>query len=167
MNLINKKSEKIIWTKVFVLCLFLFCNFFGIILSEGLYPGGQNRQRININREWKFTLGDFTGAEAESYNDREWSVINLPHNFSIPYFQSAHWYTGFGWYRKYIDVPAQWKSKRVFIEFEGAFREAQIYVNGNNLYTWTKLTKLMDPETKNASVYPMVWRSNMGLRLSF
>lgn len=88
------------------------------------------REKININREWKFKLGDYSGAEAESYNDKDWNNINLPHNFSTPYFQSVHWYTGYGWYRKYIDVPAQWKSKRIFIEFEGAFRDAQIYLNG-------------------------------------
>ena len=89
-----------------------------------------NRGKININREWKFKLGDYISAESESYNDKGWSNINLPHNFSIPYFRSAQWYTGYGWYRKYFDIPARWKSKRIFIEFEGAFRDAQIYVNG-------------------------------------
>ena len=88
------------------------------------------RQKININREWKFTIGDIEGAQKEQYIDSSWSNVHLPHNFSIPYFQSAKWYTGYGWYRKHIKVPPQWKAKHIFLEFEGAFREAEIYING-------------------------------------
>ena len=109
---------------IFILNISLFAN------SQNFKTSVAGREKININREWKFKLGDYTGAEAETYNDKDWSNINLPHNFSIPYFQSAQWYTGYGWYRKYFDVPAQWKTKRIFVEFEGAFRDAQIFVNG-------------------------------------
>jgi len=91
------------------------------------------RQKININREWKFKIGDYNGADQIGYNDKGWNNVNLPHNFSIPYFQTSQWYTGYGWYRKYFDVPAQWKDKRVFIEFEAAFRDAQIFVNGQEI----------------------------------
>jgi hypothetical protein len=109
---------------IFILNISLFAN------SQNFKTSVAGREKININREWKFKLGDYPGAEAETYNDKDWSNINLPHNFSIPYFQSAQWYTGYGWYRKYFDVPAQWKTKRIFVEFEGAFRDAQIFVNG-------------------------------------
>jgi beta-galactosidase len=110
--------------------LLVLLQFSVFIYGQDLQTHDVIRKKININREWKFTLGDYTGAETESYNDKEWDDINLPHNFSIPYFQSAQWYTGYGWYRKYFNIPARWKSKRVFIEFEGTFRDAQIYVNG-------------------------------------
>jgi beta-galactosidase len=118
------------------ICLILF------FLHVAIFSFGQEnntsfdiREKLNINREWKFKLGDYPGAETESYNDNDWSDINLPHNFSIPYFQSVNWYTGYGWYRKYIGIPEQWKSKRIFIEFEAAFREAQIFVNGQQVGT--------------------------------
>jgi len=114
---------------IFILNISLFAN------SQNFKTSVAGREKININREWKFKLGDYTGAEAETYNDKDWSNINLPHNFSIPYFQSAQWYTGYGWYRKYFDVPAQWKTKRIFVEFEGAFRDAQIFVNGKQVGT--------------------------------
>jgi hypothetical protein len=114
---------------IFILNISLFAN------SQNFKTSVAGREKININREWKFKLGDYTGAEAETYNDKDWSNINLPHNFSIPYFQSAQWYIGYGWYRKYFDVPAQWKTKRIFVEFEGAFRDAQIFVNGKQVGT--------------------------------
>ena len=114
---------------IFILNISLFAN------SQNFKTSVAGREKININREWKFKLGDYIGAEAETYNDKDWSDINLPHNFSIPYFQSAQWYTGYGWYRKYFDVPVQWKTKRIFVEFEGAFRDAQIFVNGKPVRT--------------------------------
>ena len=110
--------------KQLIIILFLQISFFAY--SQNSKTNSAGREKININREWKFKLGDYAGAEAEDYVDNDWSNINLPHNFSIPYFQSAQWYTGYGWYRKYFDVPAKWKSKRIFIEFEGAFRDARI-----------------------------------------
>lgn len=93
----------------------------------------QVRQQINIDRDWKFIRGDQAGAEVVAYNDQNWNNINIPHNFSEPYFQSEKWYTGYGWYRKHFAVPVNWKSKRLFIEFEGAFREADVFVNGKKV----------------------------------
>ena len=100
------------------------------LAQNKVFSQTKSREKININREWKFKLGDYSGAESTAYSDKDWNNINLPHNFSIPYFQSAQWYTGYGWYRKNFEVPLSWKSKRVNIEFEGAFRDAQIFVNG-------------------------------------
>ncbi len=44
---------------------------------------------------------------------------------------------------------------------------ASLYINASNLFTITKLTKLIDPETEDAGVYPIVRRYNIGLRVSF
>jgi len=57
-------------------------------------------------------------------------LIGLPHSFGTPYFQGKDFYTGYGWYRKSIDVPAEWAGKRLFLEFDGAFQDAEVFVNG-------------------------------------
>lgn len=88
------------------------------------------RKNININREWKFKLGDYSGAEASAFDDSNWENIGIPHSFSMPYYQSAQFYKGYGWYRKHIDIPAEWIGKRVSLDFEGAYRTAEIFVNG-------------------------------------
>ena len=88
------------------------------------------RQRLNINREWKFELGDYPGTEAVGYDDSKWESVGLPHSFSEPYFQSKDFYTGYGWYRKNFDVPASWAGKRMFVEFDGAFQDAEVFING-------------------------------------
>ena len=88
------------------------------------------RKNININREWKFKLGDYSGAEVPDFDDSKWDNIGIPHSFSMPYYQSAKFYKGYGWYRKNITIPEEWLGKRVSLDFEGAYRTAAIYVNG-------------------------------------
>ena len=66
------------------------------------------RQIVDINRDWKFMLGDYPGAEAVTYTDAAWGPVNLPHSFSMPYFQSKDFYVGYGWYRRHLDIRPQW-----------------------------------------------------------
>jgi beta-galactosidase len=46
---------------------------------------------------------------------------------------STKFYVGYGWYRKHFTVPASWSGKSVFLEFQAAFDQAQIYVNGKQV----------------------------------
>jgi beta-galactosidase len=88
------------------------------------------RTILNYNRDWRFCLGDVPGGEASVFDDTRWEPIGLPHSFSIPYFLSSDFYVGYGWYRKHFNVPPDYQGKRLFIEFEGAFQDAEIFVNG-------------------------------------
>jgi len=101
--------------------------------STGGAPSPSIRQTQNFNQAWKFKLGDYNGAQAASYADTSWTTVGLPHSFSLPYFLSSKFYVGYGWYRKHFTAPAEWSSKRVFLEFEGAFQDAQVFVNGKSI----------------------------------
>lgn len=107
-----------------VFALFCFVTIFTSVSAQSI------RQNININREWKFKLGDYSGAEVPAFDDSNWDNIGIPHSFSMPYYQSAKFYKGYGWYRKNITIPEEWLGKRVSLDFEGAYRTAEIYVNG-------------------------------------
>lgn len=91
----------------------------------------QPRQKLNINREWKFMLADVPDAGKVWFDDRQWTDIHLPHSFSIPYFMGEKVYSGYGWYRKVMEVPATWLNKNITLEFEGSFLETEVYVNGD------------------------------------
>jgi beta-galactosidase/beta-glucuronidase len=104
-----------------------------LFLVTPAFAAESPRQQLSFNREWKFELGDHAGAEAAGYNDAKWDDIGLPHSFSMPYFASPRFYVGYGWYRKHFDVPAQWQGKQLFLEFEGAFQDAEIFVNGKRI----------------------------------
>lgn len=92
-----------------------------------------NRLVQNFNQSWKFTLGDPSGAEVVNYDDSTWDPIGLPHSFSLPYFKSSSFYVGFGWYRKHFTVPVSDPNQKVTLEFEAAFDQAEIYVNGTEV----------------------------------
>lgn len=101
--------------------------------AHGQAPDLLPRLRFNFNREWKFQLGDYPGAEASGYDDRKWDDIGLPHSFSEPYFLSPQFYIGYGWYRKHFTVPDDWSGKRISLDFDAAFQDAEIFVNGRRI----------------------------------
>ena len=110
----------------------LFAVIFLFVLSANAWSSPV-RERININREWRFYLGDAEGAEQPGYNDAEWTPTHLPHSFSIPYFMHTDVYHGYGWYRKTIAVGNDWKDRQIGIEFEGSFIDTEVFVNGQRV----------------------------------
>lgn len=89
------------------------------------------REVVNLNREWTYQRGDYPGAERATYDDSRWEHIGLPHSFSIPYFMSSEFYMGYGWYRKTLPLSREDLRKELYLEFDGVFQEAEIYVNGS------------------------------------
>jgi len=101
------------------------------VLFGQLDGRGQSlRQRMNFNRDWRFQLGDHRGAELADYDDGGWERVGLPHSFSMPYFAAPQFYTGWGWYRKHFVLPADFRGRIWSLEFEAAFQDAEVFVNG-------------------------------------
>ena len=86
--------------------------------------------RILINQDWKFLHGDFPEAREAGFDDREWYDVGLPHSFGIPYFMEKQFYVGYGCYRRWLQVEADWADKKLYLEFLGSFQETEVYVNG-------------------------------------
>ena len=94
----------------------------------------------SFNENWKFYLGEATGAEAAAFDDSTWENINVPHDYSIDqdYSQtgegeSAYKPGGVGWYRKSFEVSSELAGKQVRIDFDGVYMDATIYINGHEL----------------------------------
>ncbi len=101
----------------------------GWVGAQGQRTGG-SRTRELVDRGWKFALADVAGASAAGFEDAGWQDVNLPHSFSEPYFRSADFYTGYGWYRKHLRLAAARAGERTSLEFEGVFQDAEVWVNG-------------------------------------
>ena len=95
--------------------------------------GDALRQVFSLNREWRFLPGDPKGAETADYDDAGWQGAGLPHSFSLPYFRSAEFYRGYGWYRKHVKVEPAWLVGRINVEFDGVFQVAELFVNGRRV----------------------------------
>lgn len=102
----------------------------------------QPRVRQNFNQDWKFYLGDEAEAKSPGFNDGKWRTLTLPHDWSIegefdeknpakP--EGGGLPTGIGWYRKSFISPASMQKKDVFIEFDGVYKNSEVWINGHLL----------------------------------
>jgi beta-galactosidase len=100
------------------------------------------RSIVKFNKHWKFYLGDDSSAREIKYDDSKWRTLNLPHDWSIEGSFSEKYPTtfnqgalpaGIGWYRKTFTVPVSSKEKRVFINFDGVYRNSEVWINGHYL----------------------------------
>ena len=97
-------------------------------------------QRISLSSNWQFHLGLIPNGQ--KFEDQSWRALDLPHDWSMelprkagnPSAANGGFFTnGFAWYRKWIDAPPAWKGKKVLIEFEGVYMNAEVWLNGNLL----------------------------------
>ena len=119
-----------------------------------LITAAQPRTTINFDAGWKFLLGDEAGAKESGYDDSKWRRLDLPHDWSIEGDFSEKNTTGqqegglpagIGWYRKRFGIASKDPSaglsrvkrfladKRVYIEFDGIYRNSEVWINGHYL----------------------------------
>lgn len=96
----------------------------------------------NFNDNWKFYLGDASGAEVPGFNDSAWDQVNLPHDYSIEqeYSKSMEAESGYlpggtGWYRKSFTVDESAAEKEIRIDFGGVYMDSTVWVNGHQVGT--------------------------------
>ncbi len=95
------------------------------------------RAKESLDFDWKFCRGECEGAEHPSFNDVAWQVVDLPHDYTIEgpfnkeyFYGAAYLPKEKGFYRKDLFIPADAEGQRVYLEFEGIFRQSSIWVNG-------------------------------------
>ena len=115
------------------------------------------RQRLLLDFGWKFHLGNSwgiaqnlgkagtgSGPASPSFSDASWRPVDLPHDWAIelPFDPKADGSHGFralgrdypdnsvGWYRRTFDLPSEDAGRRIWLEFDGVFRDTVVFVNG-------------------------------------
>jgi len=113
-----------------------------LVFMTSCHQNREARIRIDFTDQWKFQLGDTKQAAESDFDDSGWKVLNLPHDWSIEgEFSQDHparvnggaLPTGIGWYRKRFRVQPSWKEKQLFIEFDGVYRNSEVWINGHSL----------------------------------
>ncbi len=88
--------------------------------------------------------GNGQGAAKADFDDRGWRKLDLPHDWAVeaPFDErgsGSHGYKAvgkkfpersIGWYRKSISIPASDLGRRISVDFDGVFRDSQVWVNG-------------------------------------
>jgi beta-galactosidase len=90
------------------------------------------------------TGGLFEPSKPE-FDDSDWTALDIPHDWAVALdFKNdssldSHGYkplgrdypaTSIGWYRRIFDVPVRNKGRRLWIEFDGVFRDSIAALNG-------------------------------------
>lgn len=115
------------------------------------------RERLLLDFGWKFHLGNDWGtgedlAKAGSssgparpgFSDAGWRDVRLPHDWAIelPFDEHSDGSHGFkpvgpgfpqnsvGWYRRTFTLPREDAGKRLWLEFDGAYRDCRVFLNG-------------------------------------
>jgi beta-galactosidase len=115
------------------------------------------REHLSLDLNWRFHLGDDwpdalhlensgtgSGPASEHFVDAYWRTVNLPHDWAVelPFDGSADGSHGFkmlgakfptnsiAWYRRTFELPQADASKRIWLTFDGVFRDTTVWVNG-------------------------------------
>jgi beta-galactosidase len=102
----------------------------------------QQRATVSFDSGWRFHLGDVPHGEDATLDDSRWRALDLPHDWSIeaefsrrnPAGASGGALPGgIGWYRKTFTVPASDSGRLVFVDFDGVYRNSEVWINGHYL----------------------------------
>lgn len=134
----------------------LFFTILGLIATLSLFA---QRSEQSLEKGWKFTKGEVSGAEQANFNDSGWESVTVPHDWAIygPFdvnndlqnvavkqnFETQASlktgrtgglpYVGVGWYRTTFETEP---NKNTTLVFDGAMSEARVYVNGKEACFW-------------------------------
>lgn len=115
-----------------------------------------------LEKNWKFTREDNKNFSQISVNDKKWQNVVVPHDWAIygpfdiendvqrtaikqdgqvaPIEHSGRTgglpFVGVGWYRTSFEVADFNSDKKVFIKFDGAMSNAEVFVNGQKAGQW-------------------------------
>lgn len=113
--------------KIALLGLLACCQF--VLHAQQLFNDG-----------WQFYKGDIPNGEKGAAVGVAWRPVNLPHDWAIEGPFSEEWASatgylpgGIGWYKKTFTASKQWQSKRVFIYFDGVYKNSTVWLNGHLL----------------------------------
>jgi beta-galactosidase len=162
------------------LFLAMFCN---TLAASADSASTTPRQLTSLDFDWRFHRGDIPGVLLHdstnqtlsptpdflnpAYDDSSWQNVNVPHDYIVegafdPKAEKQHGYLPVepGWYRKTISIPATDQGRRLWLEFDGVYRDSQMWLNGHFLgrhasgYTsfCYDVSKFAEPGTNNLLV---------------
>ncbi len=102
-------------------------------------------RRALLDADWLFHRGDVASSNeviSARYNDGDWQRVHLPHDYVLdgsgyysPTNDRGHGYLTYelGWYRKHFSIPQADAGKVLLLQFDGVFRDSQVWLNGQFL----------------------------------
>lgn len=111
------------------------------VLGYGVWAIGGERARVDLCGPWDFRLDPQDQGVAERWFMAEAvypDKIKVPGNWQAQGFgpQRGHLrndYQGRAWYRRSVEIPADWAGRRIWLHLGGTSNTAEVYVNGKKV----------------------------------
>ena len=102
-------------------------------------PEGHHETYLSVK------AGNARGAAAPDYDDSDWDVVRLPHDWASaqPFVETANVSQGYrprgiGWYRRRFRLDPADDGKKLELHFDGIASNATIWINGNRVaHSWS------------------------------
>lgn len=128
--------------------------FIGAFLAIGIHADEPVNRERPLDCGWRFQKGDFFySAEYNEYDDSDWRIVDLPHDWSIEdlpeqdgenvighfskkspgSLSTGHAIGDMAWYRKSFTLISEDAGKTVYLNFDGVFLESEVWVNGERV----------------------------------
>ncbi|MBL1213851.1 MAG: glycoside hydrolase [Ignavibacteriae bacterium] len=107
-------------------CTLLLIGIACIFVSSITYADDYSRV-LNLEGNWKFTIGDDVEWSDPNYNDSNWEEIYVPSSWED---QGFHGYNGYGWYRLKFKMPKNFSSKSIVLVLGFVDDVDEVFLNG-------------------------------------
>ena len=152
MTNIRLPGSNVLWAVLFILSLLVAVS--PTVRADG---AGGPREKLLMDAGWKFHLGDNWGLgerldkagdssapTKNNFNDLNWRVVDLPHDWAVelPFDAHANYDHGYkpvgpgypmnsvGWYRRAFTLSEADRGKTLWLDFDGVYRDCRVFLNG-------------------------------------
>ncbi|NLP09904.1 family 16 glycosylhydrolase [bacterium] len=110
------------WLLCLMLLLFSACN------------KNDAPQTLDLTENWRFSpdpdhIGTSEKWQAIQFDDSKWAVLTAGRRWEDQGYAGVD---GIGWYRKAVEVPANWRGKEIWLKFNGVNDAYELFVNGKS-----------------------------------
>jgi len=91
-----------------------------------------HRQWIGLNDLWTFSKDPDAVANPQDISSLKWKTVTIPHTWNARDVMDDEpgYYRGIGWYKRKFSTNPSLKDKDIFLSFNGANQETEVYING-------------------------------------
>ena len=148
------KQKNLVSALIFSLGLGISAVLLIGLTSFGKSPEkGPVKRRVSFDNGWRFLKDSVINAENPDFNDTNWRILDVPHDWSIedlpgqngkdiigPFTKSAvdkmssgYLTGGVGWYRKSFTLKEEDHGKIIYLELDGVYMTSDVWLNGKHL----------------------------------
>jgi hypothetical protein len=100
------------------------------VFTPGLSLPDESVAPVALDGTWRFQPDPPADFYEPSFSDADWKDIQVPSHWVMQGFASK---TGVGGYRRRFRMPAEFRGRRIKLEFSGVYSGAEVWLNGKRI----------------------------------